>query len=78
MIERRPGTHCYQVTERGLRVALFFTRSYARLVRPGLTEVFAVSLPEDTGLQKAFAHVELAMEQYAARAKFGRIFAIGR
>jgi hypothetical protein len=69
LIERRPGTHCYRVTERGLRVALFFTRSYARLVRPGLTEVLAVLLPEDTPLQQAFAHVEGAIDQYAAQAK---------
>src|SRR5262249_35806436 len=41
LIDRRPGTHCYQVTERGLRVAMFFTRSYARVIRPGLTEVLA-------------------------------------
>lgn len=69
LIERRPGTHSYQVTERGLRVALFFTRSYARVVRPGLTEVLAVPLAEDTPLQQAFAHVERAMEQYASQAK---------
>jgi hypothetical protein len=67
--ERRPGTHSYQVTERGLRGAWFFTRSYARVVRPGLTEVLAVPLPEDTSLQQAFAQVERAREQYAAQAK---------
>jgi hypothetical protein len=69
LIERQAGSHCYRVTERGLRVALFFTRSYARVVRPGLGEVFAVPLPEDTPLQQAFAHVERAVDQYAARAK---------
>jgi hypothetical protein len=69
LIERRPRSHSYQVTERGLRVALFFTRSYARMVRPGLTEVFAVPLPEDTPLQRAFAQVERVIEQYAAQAK---------
>ncbi len=69
LIARRPGTHSYEVTDRGLRVALFFTRSYARVVRPGLSEVFAVPLPEDTRLQQAFAQVERAMEHYAAQAK---------
>jgi DNA-binding PadR family transcriptional regulator len=69
LIERQVGTHRYQVTERGLRVALFFTRSYARVIRPGLTEVFAVPLPEDSRLQQAFAQVERAMEQYSAQAK---------
>jgi hypothetical protein len=69
LIERQVGTQRYQVTERGLRVALFFTRSYARVIRPGLTEVFAVPLPEDSRLQQAFAQVERAMEQYSAQAK---------
>jgi hypothetical protein len=39
------------------------------VVRRGRTEVFAVPLPEDTPLPQAFAHVERAMEQYAAQAK---------
>jgi hypothetical protein len=33
MIERVPKTHRYQVTDFGFRVALFFTRTHARLVR---------------------------------------------
>jgi hypothetical protein len=36
MIERIPGTHRYRVTEYGLRAALFFTRTYNRILRPGL------------------------------------------
>src|SRR5262249_8704682 len=39
LIERQAGTHRYAVTDQGLRIALFFTRSYARLLRPGLAEV---------------------------------------
>jgi hypothetical protein len=69
LINRQPGRHAYQVTERGLRVALFFTRSYARVVRPGLTDLFALDLPEEPVLQQAFAKVETAMQGYAARAK---------
>jgi len=36
VIERVPRTHRYQVTPFGLRVAMLFTRTYARLLRPGL------------------------------------------
>jgi hypothetical protein len=42
MIERIPQTHRYQVTDFGFRAALFFTRTHARLYRPGFAEV----LPE--------------------------------
>jgi hypothetical protein len=37
------GQHRYRVTDNGWRTALFLTRSYARLLRPGLAEV----LPEN-------------------------------
>jgi hypothetical protein len=36
IIERIPKTHRYRLTSFGLRVALFFSRTYARLLRPGL------------------------------------------
>ena len=39
LIERLPHTHRYQVTEFGWRVALFFTRTYARVIRPGLVQI---------------------------------------
>src|SRR3954467_1020375 len=44
LIERQEGTHRYIVTDFGLRVSLFFTRSYARILRPGLSVVM-----EETG-----------------------------
>src|SRR6516162_5652171 len=69
LIVRQVGTHRYQVTERGLRVALFFTRSYARIVRPALSEVMPEGLPNDPPLRRAFAQLEHAMEQYVAQAK---------
>ena len=34
-IERIPRPHRYRPTETGLRTALFFTRTHARLLRPG-------------------------------------------
>src|SRR5262245_57015459 len=44
LIVRQAGTHRYGVTDQGLRVALFFTRSYTRVLRPGLSEVLAADL----------------------------------
>jgi hypothetical protein len=69
LIVRQPGTHAYQVTDRGVRIALFFTRSYARLLRPGLAEVFDNDLPSDPNLQQAFAQVQQAMNDRADKAK---------
>jgi hypothetical protein len=69
LIERQVGSHRYGVTDLGLRVALFFTRSYNRVVRPGLSEVSAEDLPDDPPLRRAFAQLEHAMDEYVARAK---------
>ncbi len=69
LIERQPATHRYHVTSRGLRVSLFFTRSYARLIRPALGQVIAVPLPEETRLQQAFRHVDRAFDDHIARAR---------
>jgi hypothetical protein len=69
LIVRQARTHRYAVTDLGLRVALFFTRSYNRVVRPGLSEVAGRDGPDDPPLRRAFAQVESAMDQYVAQAK---------
>src|SRR6266487_1343085 len=69
LIVRQAGTHRYGVTDQGLRVALFFTRSYTRVLRPGLSEVMAEDWPDDPPLRRAFTQLEHAMDQYVAQAK---------
>ena len=69
LIVRQVGTHRYAVTDQGLRVALFFTRSYARVLRPGMAELTDMKLPPDTQLRHAAAQFEAAMDQYVTRAK---------
>jgi hypothetical protein len=39
IIERIPQSHRYQLTPVGLRIAFFFSRTYARLLRPRLAEI---------------------------------------
>ena len=39
LIERLPKTHRYRLTDEGLRTALFYTRVYARILRPGMAPV---------------------------------------
>lgn len=66
LIERVPGTHRYRVTDLGLRTAVFFTRSYNRLVRTGLAEI---NDPHHPGtLHRAFDKLEAEMDLLAARA----------
>src|SRR5262249_204077 len=53
LIVRLPGSHRDEVTQRGLRTALFFTRSYARVVRPGLAALSDTATTSDTPLRRA-------------------------
>src|SRR5207248_10823886 len=54
IIERIPHTHRYQLTADGLRIALFFSRTYARLLRPKLAEIMPQSPPARSALRIAF------------------------
>jgi hypothetical protein len=55
IIERIPSSHRYQLTPTGLRIALFFSRTYARLLRPKLAEIIpAQAPPVSTPLRVAF------------------------
>src|SRR3954463_736180 len=54
VIERIPHSHRYQLTPDGLRIALFFSRTYARLLRPKLAEIMPQSRPQASPLRVAF------------------------
>jgi DNA-binding transcriptional ArsR family regulator len=54
LIERTPNSFRYRVTDFGLRIALFFTRTYNRLLRPGLAAVLPALRAISTPLQRTF------------------------
>jgi hypothetical protein len=54
MIERVPNSFRYRVTDLGFRVALFFTRAYNRLLRPGLAAALPALRAVSTPLKRAF------------------------
>jgi len=58
LMERIPHSHRYQVTPAGLRMALFFTRTYARLLRPKLAEIMSIGPPATSALRAAFDRVQ--------------------
>jgi hypothetical protein len=68
LIERRPATHRYQVTDFGWRVAFFFTRTYARLIRPGLAHIVPEAVALNTVLRRQFDQLETAMDDWIAQA----------
>ena len=58
VIQRLPNTQCYHVTETGFRAALFFTRAYNRLLRPGLAAALPDHRAAPTGLKQAFDKID--------------------
>jgi hypothetical protein len=54
LIERIPESFRYRVTDFGLRIALFFTRTYNRLLRPALAAALPILNTLATPLQRAF------------------------
>jgi hypothetical protein len=68
LIERLPDTHRYQLTEFGWRVALFFTRTYARVIRPGLAHILPAAPSTNHLLQLRFEQLDTAMNDWIAQA----------
>jgi hypothetical protein len=69
MIVRIPGTHRYKVTSQGLRLAMFFNRTHARLLRPKLAEI----VNPDSGISlrssKAFDRVDQQIKHCCEQAR---------
>jgi hypothetical protein len=69
MIERIPGTHRYRVTREGGRAALFCTRTYNRLLRPGLAQIIPEGAQEDSDLRRAFDEFDQKIDQWVTQEK---------
>jgi hypothetical protein len=54
IIRRIPQSHRYRLTDFGLRTALFCTRTYARILRPGLAQALPEIPCANTSLRRAF------------------------
>ncbi len=69
LITRVAGSHRYRVTDDGLRIALLFTRTYARILRPGLAFSMPQTSPGDSPLRRQFDKLDATLDQWVERAK---------
>ena len=69
LIERMPNSFRYRVTQFGLRAALFFTRAYNRLLRPGLAAALPTLRASDTTLKPAFDKIDQQINAWINQAK---------
>ncbi len=69
LIERIPHSHRYELTTLGLRVALFFSRTYARLLRPFLSEIAPNAPPGHSPIRAAFERLQTLIDQACQEAQ---------
>jgi hypothetical protein len=69
LIERIDGTHRYRVTDMGLRAALFFTRTYARLFRTTLGQIAPRAPAAPAKLQAHFKRLDAAIAETVEKAR---------
>ena len=62
IIERIPHSHRYQLTRSGLRIVLFFSRTYTRLLRPNLAVIMPESPPTKSTIRLAFDRLQSAID----------------
>jgi hypothetical protein len=63
LITRRPRSRRYMVTQFGFRAAIFLTRSYNRLLRPGLALLDARDPPQPAALRRAILNLDQAIDR---------------
>ena len=69
LIERIPGTHRYRVTRLGWHTALFCTRTYNRLLRPGLAQIVPIEVLDDSELRRGFDQVDRVIDRWIEKRK---------
>jgi hypothetical protein len=70
MIERLPNSFRYRITDRGLRIALFFTRLYNRLLRPAVAAALPRHSAIDSPLRRAFDNFQTQLSVAINQAQF--------
>jgi hypothetical protein len=69
LIERIPGTHRYRVTRQGGRTAMFYTRTYNRILRPGLAQIIPKEALDDSELRRAFDQFDEKIDDWISKEK---------
>jgi hypothetical protein len=64
LIERIEGTHRYRLTPEGLGTVVFYQRTYARIIRPGLSVIPSTSCRQDLPIVRAFHKLQSEIDAY--------------
>ena len=64
LIERVPRSHRYRLTPAGLKVALFYSRTYHHVLRPGLSLLHDPHAPQHSPLARSYHHFETQLTAF--------------
>ena len=70
LIERIPHTHRYQLTEHGLKTAMFYSRVYNRVLRPGISLLNPTDTHSGNVLHRRFSAMNDAINTFCDQARF--------
>jgi hypothetical protein len=68
LIQRLPKTHRYRLTDHGLRRALFYTRVYSRILRPGMAPIIPTAPAHSPASMRRFHAAEAAVNSWCDQA----------
>jgi hypothetical protein len=69
LIQRLPGSHRYQLTDHGLTTAMFYSRTYNRILRPGLSMIAPIGSTPRSKFARALAAANEAIHTHCDHAK---------
>jgi len=69
IVEPIPQTHRYRITDLGLRTAWFCTRTYSRILRPGLGALLPELSPPNSSLRRSFDKLDQEVTSWIQHAK---------
>lgn len=70
LIERLPKSQRYRLTKLGLQTALFYTRVYSRILRPGMALISPDAVPDSSAsLQRCMRAAQQAVDSWCDEAK---------
>ena len=69
LIQRKRRTQRYRLTPLGVKIALFYSRTYQRVIRPGLSLLQPRPAEPNSKLSRAFQHFQTELSDYFAQQK---------
>lgn len=69
LVERVSKSHRYRVTDTGLRIAVFYTQAYNRILNPGMAQLGLTGMKTNTAMETAFNRLQDEIDRHCGTLK---------